>query len=142
MKLFVDTNVVIDLLAHRQPFYEEAKRIFSLPDNGNIDIVVSSLSFSTVSYILEHKVEHDMLTDMLRQFASIIEISSIDEKIVERSISADCAFLDIEDAMQHYSAVQSGCEMIITRNPKDFKSSVLPVFTPKNFIRSYEEAAL
>lgn len=134
-KIFVDTNVMVDLLAHREPFYESAKRLFSLADTDKCTIVIAALSFSTTAYLLERKLTYDELsTIILRQFASIVEIASVDERVVRKSLSTTSRFNDIEDAMQHYAATQSGCDFIITRNVKDFTQSDIPVYTPDEFL--------
>lgn len=87
-KVFADTNVMVDLLAHRVPFYEAAMRLFSLADRGECTIVVSALSFSTTAYLLERKLNYEDLSLVLRQFASIVEIASVDERTVRKSLSA------------------------------------------------------
>lgn len=86
-KVFADTNVMVDLLAHRVPFYEAAMRLFSLADRGECTIVVSALSFSTTAYLLERKLNYEDLSLVLRQFASIVEIASVDERTVRKSLS-------------------------------------------------------
>lgn len=133
-KVFADTNVMVDLLAHRVPFYEAAMRLFSLADRGECTIVVSALSFSTTAYLLERKLNYEDLSLVFRQFASIVEIASVDERTVRKSLSATSGFRDIEDAMQHYAALQTGCDAIVTRNVKDFTQADIPVYTPDEFL--------
>lgn len=135
-RIFVDTNVMLDLLAKRTPFREAAERIFSLYDSDVCVLVVASLSFSNAAYVLRHKLSFEETKESLRRFSSVVEITSVDEAVVRRSIDAECLFTDIEDAMQHYAAVTSNCDLIITRNVKDFKHSVLPVCTPDQFIEA------
>ena len=133
--LFVDTNVMVDLLAHREPFYEAAAQLFSLADRNKCTITIAALSFSTTAYLLERKLTYEELSLVLRQFASIVEIASVDERVVRKSLSITSCFRDIEDAMQHYAAMQSGCDFIITRNVKDFALSDIPVYTPDEFLK-------
>lgn len=133
-KLFVDTNVVIDLLAHREPFYEAAKRIFSLADLGKSKIAVAAISFSTAAYILERYVSYEQMTMALRRLADIVEIAAVDEEIIRKSISTESRFKDVEDAMQHHAALSANCDCIITRNVKDFGHSEIPVFTPDEYL--------
>lgn len=138
MKIFVDTNVMVDLLARREPFYTDAARLFSLVDMGKCTAVVASVSFSTTAYLLEKRLSYEALSHTLRQFASIVEIAAIDERTVRKSLSTTSLFRDIEDAMQHYAAVQSGCEALITRNVKDFSHSDIPVFAPADFLKVFK----
>ena len=138
MKLFIDTNVMVDLLAHRQPFYEEAFVLFSLVDKERYDAVVASMSYATTAYVLGRGVPHEKIALTLRQFSSIVEIAAVDEKAVRKAIADDCKFVDIEDAMQYYTALQASCDCIITRNKKDFVNSDIPVFTPAEFLASIQ----
>lgn len=135
MKIFVDTNVMVDLLARREPFYADAARLFSLVDTGKCAAAVAAVSFSTTAYLLEKRMSYEELVHTLRQFASIVEIAAVDERAVRKSLSATSLFRDIEDAMQHYAAVQSGCDAIITRNVKDFVHADIPVFMPGEFLK-------
>lgn len=134
-KVFVDTNVMIDLLAKRAPFYEASKLLFSLADMGKCTVFIAPISFSTAAYLLERKLTYEVLSQLLREFASIVEIAEIDERIVRKSLATTSRFRDIEDAMQHYAAIQSECDCIVTRNIKDFKNSDIPVFLPEDFIK-------
>ena len=130
---------MVDLLAKREPFYETATRLFSLVDTGKCIAVVAGISFSTTAYLLERRLSYEDLSQMLRQFASIVEIAAIDERTVRKSLSTTSRFHDIEDAMQHYAAVQSGCDALITRNVKDFACSDIPVFLPDDFLKEMEK---
>lgn len=138
IRIFVDTNVMVDLLARREPFYADAARLFSLVDMGKCTAAVAAVSFSTTAYLLEKRLSYDDLAHTLRQFASIVEIAAIDERTVRKSLSTTSLFRDIEDAMQHYAAVQSGCEAHITRNVKDFVHADIPVFSPADFLKGFK----
>ena len=69
--LFVDTNVMVDLLAHREPFYEAAAQLFSLADRNKCTITIAALSFSTTAYLLERKLTYEELSLVLRQLLSV-----------------------------------------------------------------------
>jgi len=70
----------------------------------------------------------------LRKFKIICEICKLDEHIVEKGLNSN--FTDFEDALHYFSAVDSDCEIIITRNGKDFKKSLLPVMTADEYLQS------
>ena len=137
MKLFVDTNVMLDLIAHREPFYGDTVKLFSLVDRGEIGATVAAMSYSTCAYVLENKMTHEELSLALRLFSSIVSVAAVDEKVVRKAIAEDCRFTDIEDAMQYYAAIQAGCDYIITRNQKDFRNSTIPVMSTKEFLDFY-----
>lgn len=132
-RIFVDTNIVIDLLAKRQE-YEATAEMFSLGDKGDLTIIVSSLSFSHLQYILR-KILKDKTLPALRDLELIVTIASVDEKVIKLALNDD-DFKDFEDAIQYYSAIESESEIIITRNLKDFKKSRIPVMTSSQLISS------
>lgn len=138
MKLFLDTNVMLDLLAKREPFFESAARIVSLADKSRVDVYVSALSYATADYFLKKILSPSKSIESLRKFKTVSNIVSLDEFIIERSLNSD--FSDFEDALQYNSAVKAGCNYIITRNVKDFKKSELPVLTPDDFLALLNKA--
>jgi len=132
MKLFLDTNIMLDLLGEREPHYHSAARIATLADKEEITIYFSALSYATVSYFLS-KFEGIEATKMkLRKFNVISEICQLDEKIIEKSLNSD--FPDFEDALQYFSALRANCDVIISRNAKDFKKAQLPVLTAEEYL--------
>lgn len=130
---------MLDLIAHRNPFYDDAVLLFSLVDNRKLNAVVAAMSFATCAYVLEKKMRHDELLQALRNFSTLVSIANESEKIVLQAISEDCKFLDIEDAMQYYIAIRERCDYIITRNQKDYKYSEIPVMTAGEFMSNYTE---
>ena len=133
-RLFLDTNVVLDLLEERPPFYESLAKIATLGDLGRVALVASSLSYATVNYVLAKIIGAYHSKDKLRKFKVISEISGVDEFIVEKGLNS--AFSDFEDSLQYYCALQAKCSIIITRNGKDFKESSLPVMTAGEYLAS------
>ncbi|MBT8220661.1 MAG: PIN domain-containing protein [Bacteroidia bacterium] len=130
--LLVDTNVVLDLLAKREEFYQEAQALFTLSDQGLVKLYVSSLSFANTHYILSQQLKVDNARKILRKFKVLVEMVALHDKLIELSLDSD--FKDFEDAIQYYSALESQVDIIITRNKKDFKLSQLPVLTAKEYI--------
>ncbi|PKP44107.1 MAG: PIN domain nuclease [Bacteroidetes bacterium HGW-Bacteroidetes-13] len=137
MRLFLDTNVMLDFLGERDPFYVSAAKIATLADKRSLQIVVSAISYATISYFL---VKYDGLEkskDKLRKFKVISEICELDEVIIEKGLNSD--FSDFEDSLQYFSALRTECDIIITRNGKDFKKSEIPVMSPDEFLNSIKK---
>ncbi len=134
-RLFVDTNIVIDLFAKREPFYTEAATLFSLADTKKLSLSVSALTFANANYILLQSKKQDEAKLILRKLKLIVSVVSLDEKIIGLSLN-DNDFKDYEDALQYYSALDNGAEAIITRNLRDFKKSKLPVMTAAQFLKN------
>ena len=136
-KLFIDTNIVIDLLSRREPFFEETAALFSLADKEQIELSVSSLTIANTSYALMKQMDSSKAKSILRKLKLIINILPLDDKIVGLALN-DETFSDFEDGLQYFTAIENRKDLIITRNLKDFKNSKLPTMTAKQFIKSIE----
>lgn len=132
-KLFVDTNIVIDLLSRREPFFEEAATLFSLADKKQIELTVSSLTIANTSYALLRQMDSNKAKTILRKLRLIVKILPLDDKIIGLALN-DETFSDFEDGLQYFTAIENRQELIITRNLKDFKNSKLPAMTAKQLI--------
>ena len=102
--------------------------------------MVSALSYSTTNYVLEKQENHDVVMSNLRKFKIISQISDLNELIVEKALNSD--FKDFEDALQYFCALQSRCDVLLTRNAKDFKNSVIPVMTADDFLKFYCQTSI
>jgi predicted nucleic acid-binding protein len=135
ISLFLDTNIVIDLLAKREPFYKSAAELFSLADKMKIQLCVSALTFANTNYILLKELKPEEARLILRKLKLLVKVISLDDKIIGLSLN-DSDFKDYEDAIQYYSALESEVSMIITRNLKDFQKSRIPVLTAEQYLQT------
>lgn len=133
-RLFLDTNIVVDLLGEREPFYESVAKIATLADKGKIQLYVSALTYSTVYYLLSRYEDKEIVKEKIRKFKVIAETSDLTDKILDKGLSSK--FKDFEDSLQYYCALETDCNFFITRNEKDFKESELPVLTPNEYLSS------
>ncbi len=133
-RIFLDTNIMLDLLGERYPYYEAVAKIASLADRGKISIYVSALSYATVNYFLTKYEDQKTARTKLRKFKVLSEISNLDASILERSLNSD--FADFEDAIQYHCALKSKCSIILSRNQKDFKLSQSPVMSSEEYLVS------
>lgn len=131
-RLFIDTNIMLDLLGERHPFYEAAAKLATLADKKKVVLVVSPLSFATVNYVLSKFEKAEAVKEKLRKFNIISEISKMDEETIEKALNSN--FADFEDALQYFGAIESNCDILITRNAKDFKTSAIPVMSAEEYI--------
>jgi predicted nucleic acid-binding protein len=136
-RLFIDTNVLLDLFGERSPFYNSIAKIATLADKGRIIIVVSALSYATVSYFLTKFENKEKAKDKLRKFKIISEICVLNEIIIEKGVNSN--FTDFEDSLQYFSALNSDCSILITRNAKDFKESQIPIMNADEFLMSISQ---
>lgn len=131
-KVFVDTNIVIDLLTKRREFYKPASKLFTLSDNKKIKLAISSLTFANVYYLLSKELNSSSAKEVLRKFKLLVKILPMDDKIIDLSLNSN--FKDFEDAIQYFTAIENKYEIIVTRNLKDFKQSKIPVMTAEDYL--------
>ena len=132
MKLFIDTNVVIDVIAAREPFVTDSRAIFDLCETGKADGVVSALTLCTVAYVLRKFVTPGVMRTKLRDFRNVLTPIDLSVSLLDKAISSPIS--DFEDAVQFYTAAYSGADYIITRNVKHFPQDNIPVLTPTDFL--------
>lgn len=131
-KVFVDTDICIDLLSGRKPFNKTAEILFSLADNKKVKIYVSSLSFSNIDYVLCAQYSSTHSRQLIGTFKTLVNVLPVDNKTIDLAIASD--FNDFEDAIQHSCAIENNLTTIITRNVKDYKKASIAVLTPETFI--------
>lgn len=133
-RIFLDTNVVLDLLANRDPHFTPVAQLASLAEKGELQILVSPLTFATVNYILSKHSTPKVALEKLQRFSVICEVSAMQQGTVDKALHS--SFADFEDGLQYFSAIESGCLAIITRNSKDFKASQIPIMTAEQYLAS------
>ena len=131
-KIFVDTDICLDLLSGRKPFNAIAERLFSLADLGKIQLYVSSLSFSNIDYILQSQYKIHDSRKVLSRFKTLVSVLAVDNKIIDLAISSD--FLDFEDAIQYNTALENKIKIFLTRNLKDYKKAIIQVMNPESYL--------
>lgn len=131
MRLFLDTNIVVDLLEGREPFCYDAAQLFTMAHNKKVELLVSPMTFSTASFLLR-KHGSEGVRILLSNLRQLVSVTISDERTVDDSLAS--RFKDFEDAMQYYTALNAKAEIIITRKGKDFTASNLPVMTATEYI--------
>lgn len=122
-RLFLDTNIVVDLLEGREPFCYDAAQLFTMAHEKKVELLVSPMTFSTASFLLR-KHGSTGVRNLLSNLRQLVSVTTSDERTVDDSIASQ--FKDFEDAMQYYTALNSKAGIIITRNGKDIECSPCP----------------
>lgn len=130
-RLFLDTNIVVDLLDRREPFCHDAVRLFTMAYHKQVQLIVSPMTFSTASFLL-HKHGTEGVRSLLSDFRQLSRVAASNERTEDDSLASE--FKDFEDAMQYYTALRAKADIIITRNGKDFTASKLPVMTATEYL--------
>jgi predicted nucleic acid-binding protein len=133
MRLFLDTNVILDLILNRQPFFDDIAKIVTLSEKGKHKLVTSSVSFVNCNYILGRSIKKEKVIENLKIARLIFDIIDVSQTDIDKSLNSH--FEDFEDGVQYYSALRNNCNYIITRDNKDFKHSEIPVLAPSEFLK-------
>ena len=134
-KIFIDTNIALDLLFERPKFFNLAKTVFVVANKERISLCLSALSFGIVTYFLERNFTKEQTKYKLKEFAKIVKILPFNQKIIENALYS--SFKDIEDGYQYFTAKEYDIPIVVTRNVKDFVVDDISVLTPEQFLSMY-----
>ncbi len=138
MRAFLDTNVLLDVLAERMPFYEHSSAVWSLAENGTIEGLVSAFSFTTVFYIVRKWGTADVARDALLALREVFAPAGCDATVINRAIDSELG--DFEDAVQYFTAIRAEVDCLLTRDPDDFpRRPAIPVLSPREFLAHLDE---
>ena len=132
MKLFIDTNVVIDVIASREPFFSASQEILSLCEEGGVEGTMSALTLCTIAYVLRKHLSPQTMRKKLGELRTVLKPVELNAAILDQAIASQIG--DFEDAVQFYSAVRCEADYIITRNVKLFTKANTPVLSPIGFL--------
>lgn len=138
--IFLDTNVLIDFFADRKPFSIEAARLFNYSFNKKINIYISAVSYNNIYYILRQSCSHAETIKILTELNEWTDIIDVSKDIIKNALKSQ--FKDFEDAIQYNCAKSlTKIEFIVTRDTKDFRTSSLPILTPKEAVTLIESTS-
>jgi predicted nucleic acid-binding protein len=137
MRAYIDTNILVDLVLSRQEFLPDAQRVFALGYAGEVQLMVSALSFVNTVYLArKYKYPLDEVYSKLRLVADFVDVVDLRGQNVVDMLSS--GWKDYEDATQHRSAIDEQADCIVTRNKKDFKTSTIAVLTVAEFFKQID----
>ena len=134
-KVFLDTNVIIDLVLEREGA-DAAEAILHKSELGLVYPCVSFLTIANMAYICRKSITCEALYDVIRDLAEIASVLPMNESQLFDAL--DMPAPDFEDLLQYVCAKANKCDVIVTRNKKDFPFTELPILTPEEFLFSFE----
>lgn len=135
MKILIDSDVCIDFLTGRSPHFAYAQKLFWKAENKQLDVVVSPESFSNIFYVLRKFYTAEQITPKLTEMRLLVELEDLSGSVIDQALNA--GWSDFENAIQHFYAIESSCEAIITRNFRDYKKAKIHVITPFEFLEQF-----
>lgn len=130
--MFIDTDIALDLLSQREPYYSAAATLFTMADKKKITACVSSLSFSNLHYLLSRQYSSSESRRILNSFKVLVKVMPVDDKIIELALSSK--FHDFEDAIQYFTAIENGINILVTRNIKDYKGANIAILSAQDYL--------
>ena len=137
MKLFFDTNVIIDHATMRvtgQPL--QTSYLLFWAQREGIPIYISPCCIYSITYILEKSgIKAQQLKSVIEQYLLMINLCNVDKELFLKGLKT--RFKDLEDAFQYMHSLQEKCDYLITSNIKDYKPYVddkIQVLTPAQFL--------
>ena len=134
MRALIDTNVLVDYVSRREPYYEDARKIADACKELLFEGCIAAHSIPDIYYILRKTMSAPKRREALRIVCQIFEVVKLDDKKLLSALD-DADFTDFEDCLQSLCALDFHADYIVTRNPKDFARSGIPAITPDEFLK-------
>ena len=131
-RIFVDTNILLDVLLEREGFYNDALRIWANAESGRVEAYVAAISVNNVHYVMRRLKSETTAMIAVRIILRIFKVVPVDADILSRA--SDFHDKDYEDDIQQQCALKARCAQIFTRNPNHYDSSIIAVLPPSAFM--------
>ena len=131
-KVFVDTDVVLDLLAARIPHFHFSAVLFTFAEMKKLELYTTPLILANTFYILRKQLGNDSAKNALRKLRILLHVIDSTESVIDKALNSD--FSDFEDAIQYYTALEYQIPVILTRNIRDYKKASVIVQTPESYL--------
>ncbi|MCL2221013.1 MAG: PIN domain-containing protein [Oscillospiraceae bacterium] len=133
MNVLIDTNVVLDQLVRREPFYENAERIRLLSEKGYINSYISASAITDIYYIAKKELkDKNVVVKLIEKLLETSNIAAVTESSIHEALGLK--WDDFEDAVQYSAGQNISASYIITRNPNDFRNSRIEIVSPEEFL--------
>lgn len=132
MNALIDTNVILDVIMGRDPFFADSSLVLDHAERGDFVAWVCATTVTTIFYLSRRHLGAEATLDRIRDLTSICAVAPVNRSVIDSALQS--RFSDFEDAVLHDSAVLAGAECIVTRNEADFRESSLLVYSPSQFL--------
>ncbi len=133
---FIDSDIILDVLARREPFFVHSARVLTLCEQHEIKGCTTAVVFANLYYLLSKIKNKDIARSNLRNLRIILDVIPLTDRHVDLALNSK--FTDFEDALQYFSAEGQELERIITRNISDYRHSEIPVSNPQEFLDVFD----
>lgn len=140
LRVLVDANVILDVLAKRQPYYLTSAAVWALAEQGEIEGLLAAHSVTNLYYLLAKHMDQSQANLTLTKLLQVFNVAAIDQKVILQALTL--RWQDFEDAVQMVAALNSQANYLVTRNPKDFKDELVQVLQPGDLLALFSTSSL
>jgi len=133
-KVFLDADVILDLLTQREPHFAPAAQLFLMIQNKELAACTSPVVIANIFYILSKHLGREKAAQSIRKLRSLVRVLNCGERVIDLALASD--FTDFEDAIQYCTALEHKIGILITRNVQDYKTAAITILTPLEYIES------
>ncbi len=137
MKIFLDINIILDVLVKREPYYMNSARIWTLTKEESIQGYISAITVNNFYYIIKKLKNSKIAGNFIDEILDDFKVVPLTKDILRQSRTTPEK--DYEDSIQYFSAINTGCQFLITRNEKDFISTGLNIISPTEFLKTISD---
>jgi len=137
-KVFIDADVILDLLLKRKEYYKEAAALFTLIEQKKIKGFTSPIIIANIYYIITRLENKQKALEKTKLLRSLLRILELNEKIMDMAFARP--YKDFEDSIQYHCALYHGIRNIITRNIKDYPEGEINILEPEEYILIYKKS--
>ena len=136
MRLLIDTNVVLDVLLRREPFFRTAAEVLSLTQRDEVREYVSASAITDIYYIANKQMkDRDAVRDLLKRLLMIVSVAAVSEREIQNALNL--AWGDFEDSVQYSVALLNEMDGIVTRNPSDYQEANMRIWLPEQTLELF-----
>lgn len=136
MKLLIDTNVVLDVLLRREPFFRTAAEVLNLTQRDEVREYVSASAITDIYYIANKQMkDRDAVRDLLKRLLMIVSVAAVSEREIQNALNL--AWGDFEDSVQYSVALLNEMDGIVTRNPSDYQEANMRIWLPEQTLELF-----
>lgn len=137
MKLLIDTNILLDVLLKREPFYHKAVEVLELVQYDHVQEYVSAAAVTDIYYIAcRYMKDKELVRQLLEKLIGIVSIAAVSEK--EIKVALELTWNDFEESVQYAIALSNKMDGIVTRNPRDYKKADMKVWSPEQILQRFQ----
>ena len=130
-RIFVDTNILLDVLLEREGYYYDALKIWANAENGNVEACIAAISLNNIHYVMRKLKSETTALIAVKILLRIFKVIPVDADIL--GLAVDFHDKDFEDDIQLQCALKAKCSQLFTRNPNHYDHSAIAVVPPSSF---------